>query len=628
MQGSRNGLHSSKLAFFSVSEIKHSPVTETNSLRGCGLADDFANLIRQIKDANDIVDVLGGYLPLKQTGKTFKALCPFHDDNRPSLDIDPQRQRYRCWACGKYGDVIAFIQEHDRVSFREALEVLARRAGISLEKFRNSQPDSGRAIMLESIRWAQQQYHNYLLGSPQSEEARRYIYQRKLTEETVSKYGLGFAPADGGWLVQQARAAKLDFEVLEQVGLIARRQEGKGYYDRFRDRVMFPIRDPRGQPVGFGGRILPSSPFLQKSPKYYNSAETQLFKKSELLYGLDMARHAAMDVGYLAIVEGYTDVLMAHQSGILPVVATMGTALNARHVQQLVRVVPQVILVFDADAGGTTGVDRALEIFVSHNVQLKVATLPQGLDPYDVILQEGADSFQSVLTNAKDVLEFKLTQVLSNENFASLEGRRRAIDVVLAIIARGPKLTDQAGQVKRELMVTHIAQRFGVREETIWARLKELRDDQREKKPNNSNEQPAVRKAPAAPHEKELLQILLADPELVAEANTRISVNQIEHPGLRKLLDGLYRLLAEGSEPTLDELRSGIDNVALISTALGFQEIGLANKDRRTWLEAIFDCFEEKQDLQRKHELQTKLVSAGDHESAVELLRQLQDLEE
>ena len=197
---------------------------------------------------------------------------------------------------------------------------------------------------------------------------------------------------------------------------------------------MFPIRDMSGQTVGFGGRMLPSSPLLKREqppPKYYNSAETMLFSKSRQLYGIDQARDAAVKSGCLAIVEGYTDVLMAHQMGVANVVATMGTALNERHIEQLRRVVPRVILVFDADAGGETGVDRAIEVFIKNDLSLQVATLPDGLDPCDLLVQQGPEPFQSALTKAVNVLEFKLNRVWAREAQGGLEGQHRAVEAVL-----------------------------------------------------------------------------------------------------------------------------------------------------------------------------------------------------
>src|SRR5207253_8840008 len=256
--------------------------------------------------------------------------------------------------------------------------------------------------------------------------------------ETVRRFGLGYAPLSGEWLVQ--KAAGKAFDVLETVGLLAPRTGGNGHYDRFRDRVMFPIRDPRGQTVGFGGRILPSSPLSAKGPKYYNSAATPLFNKSEVLYGLDQAKQAGQAAGYLAVVEGYTDVLMAHQMGVAQVVATLGTALNARHVQHLRRFVPKVVLVFDADAGGNTGVDRALEIFISHNVDLAIATLPEGKDPCDLLVEQGAEPFGQALANAVDALDFKLNQLLAADGSTSIEGKRKVVEALLSVIALAPEM--------------------------------------------------------------------------------------------------------------------------------------------------------------------------------------------
>jgi DNA primase len=578
--------------------------------------------VKQVKEANDIVDVVGSYLALRQAGPTFKGLCPFHDDHRPSFDVDPRRQRYRCWSCGKYGDVISFVQEHDRVSFVEALELLARRAGITLEKTAASPHSQGRALMLDVVRWAAQQFHECLLDSPLAEEARRYVAERGLTGETVRHYGLGYAPRAGEWLVRKAEGAGVDLGLLEKVGLIAPRDERAGYYDRFRDRVQFPIRDVRGQAIGFGGRILPTSPLSSRGPKYYNSSDTPLFNKSEHLYGLDQARHAAAKAGYLAVVEGYTDVLMAHQLGVGQVVATMGTALNARHVQHLRRFAPRVVLVFDADAGGQTGVDRALALFTSHDVDLAIATLPDGLDPCDLLVKEGADAFRAVLDGAADALEFKLNQVLPREGPLSVEESRRAVDAVLGIIALAPPLTGQAGAVKAELMVSRIARRLALKEETVWARLEELRQQRREAAPA-ARPRPAP-KARAAPEERELLEVLLAEPTLVAAAMAGVQPDEVQHPDARLLLATLYQLQSEGEPPTVDGLRVRLDDAALVEGALKLQDIGRRHPEREAWLRRLLAHFEERRARPAKQELQNQLHAASDHAAALALLRQLQ----
>jgi DNA primase len=583
--------------------------------------------IQQVKEANDIVDVVGSYVALRPAGPTFKGLCPFHEDHRPSFDVDPRRQRFRCWSCGKYGDVLTFVQEHERVDFREALELLARRAGITLEKWGAGQHNRGRALMLEVVKWAAEQFHQCLLDSPLADAARRYLGERRLTGETVRRFGLGYAPLSGDWLLQRAQAARVSTDLLEQVGLIARRTEGNGYYDRFRDRILFPIRDARGQTMGFGGRILPSSPLSARGPKYYNSSGTPLFAKGEHLYGLDQACQAATKAGQLAVVEGYTDVLMAHQLGIANVVATMGTALNARHVHHLRRFVSRVVLIFDADAGGNTGVDRALEVFVTHNLDLKIATLPEGLDPCDLLVQQGPEPFRQAVAGAVDVLDFKLDRVWAAEANQGLEGKRRAVDAVLGIIALAPELPDMDGAVKQELMVTRIAQRLALKEETVWARLRELRAQKnREEAKGRPAPAETERQAPAPGRERELLEVLLADPALVPLAVAEVAPEHLEHPGLRRLLTELYALQAEGGPPDLDRLRIRlIDNPRLADYALKMHDVGRRIPDRGARLNQLHAEFRRHRRASANQELQTQLQAARDHTEAVELLRQLQN---
>ncbi len=598
--------------------------------------------VRLVKEANDIVDVVGGYVALRPAGGTYKGLCPFHNDHHPSFDVDPRRQRYRCWSCGKFGDVLQFVREHERITFREALELLARRAGITLEATQNEELQRSRAQQLLAMRWAAQQYHQCLLDAELAEPARVYLGQRQLLGSTIRLFGVGYAPLSGEWLVEKARAERISLEVLESLGLIARRTRGGGFYDRFRDRVVFPIRDPLGRPVGFGGRILPASPLASRHPKYYNSSETVLFSKGELLYGLDQARGAGATAGYLAVVEGYTDVLMANQKGIGEVVATMGTALTARHVQHLRRFVPRVVLVYDADAGGETGVDRALEIFASQEVDLKIATLPPGLDPCDLLVQpEGAERFREVLAGALDALDFKLQRLLSSDSMASVEGRRRAIEAMLAIIALAPELPGQAGAVKRELIVSRIARRLALKEETVWARLEELRRQRRREETERSTPTsgpgretrearppeaaPESRQSRSAPEERQLLEILLAEPSLVATVAATLSTEEIGHPGLRQLLAGLYALQAAGETPTFDLLRERINNPRLEEWALKHQEIGRMHPDRPRWLEEVVEAFRQRRSRAETREIKNQLQTAQDHGTALELLRQLQN---
>ena len=591
--------------------------------------------VRQVKEANDIVDVVGGYVSLRPAGATYKGLCPFHDDSRPSFDVDPRRQRYRCWSCGKVGDVISFIQERERVGFVEAVELLARRANIEWEpQGPAARRQQSRSPLFDAIRWAAEQYQQCYLDSDLADEARAYLGKRKLLGPTVRRFGVGYAPPSGDWLLRRAAEANITEEHLEKVGLIAKRASG-GWYERFRDRVLFPIRDPLGRPVGFGGRVLPNSPLASRGPKYYNTPDTPLFSKSDCLFGLDLARTAANAEGYLAVVEGYTDVLMAHQCGIGQVVATMGTALTARHIHTLRRVgVQRVLLVFDADAGGDTGVDRALEIFVSQEVDLAIATLPEGLDPCDLLSQDGGvERFRAALTGAVDALDFKLSHVLATEA-GGVEGQRRAVDAVLGVIALAPEMPGQAGAVKRELIVSRISRRLALKEETVWARLEELRNQRRKAEERDARPDPVeaaaepgeeTRQARPAPEERQLLEILLAEPTLVPRAQSAVTPEDVRHPGLRRLLEGLYQLQGGDPPPTLDQLRVRIDNPRLGEWVMRLHDIGRLVADRPGYLNKVLEVFRQRRVRAEKQELRKQLTAAEDHSAALELLRQLQD---
>jgi DNA primase len=430
----------------------------------------------------------------------------------------------------------------------------------------------------------------------------------------------------GDWLLQKATAAKVPVDLLETVGLVAKRESGRGgYYDRFRDRVMFPIRDVRGQTVGFGGRILPGSPYADRAPKYYNSSETPLFSKSEQLYGIDHARPSATKLGYLAVVEGYTDVMMAHQCGVANVVATMGTALTGRHVKKLRGFVKRVVLVYDADAGGDTGVDRALEVFVTNELDLRIAGLSDGLDPCDLLVAQGPDPFRAALEGAVDVFEYKLLRVWDRHAATGVEGRRQAAEEVLTILAAAPE--DQS--VKVEMMVNRLAGRLSIKEATLWARFRELRAKRKGSEPEAPQPGPAPpargRRAKAARHEVELLELLLADPPLVGQARAEIAAEEVEHPGLRQLLTALYALSAEGGQPDLDHLPGRVDNEELLDTARKLQDQGLDHHDRPAYLKQVIVRFRERREARRTQEIRAQVLAADDPAAAIELLRKLNE---
>jgi DNA primase len=525
------------------------------------------------------------------------------------------------------------VMEHERVDFREALELLARRAGISLEKVRKTPSGPDRSAMLDVLRWAQEQFARNLLDDPGAEPARAYLTERGLAWETVEAWGLGYAPDSWEWISARAVNEGRSLDLLEVVGLVARKTGGPGYYDRFRDRVIFPIRDPRGQVVGFGGRVLPTQT-EQTGPKYYNTAETPVFSKKTLLYGLDLAQKEAAKTGTLAIVEGYMDVLMAHQHGIRNVVAPMGTALTADHLRKLRGLAQKIVLVFDADKGGSTGVDRALELFVGQKIDLRIGIPPEGLDPCDVLVKDGSLAMQKILDGATDVFEFKLKQVWPREG--NVEQKRAAVDKMLTILSATPEL----GDYKVELMVQKVADRLAITEEKLWKQLRELHRDRQarsrqltarteayeaQQQPSETAETVEAEPAPSVPppHERELIEVLLAEPNLVCRAMKDVPADTIEHASLRRVLVALYGLQAGGRTPDLDRLREQLDNEKLLQKVFELQERGLTHRDPNVAYDQIVGRFREM-DRRRFHaELKAQLDATTDPAAKIELLAKL-----
>ncbi len=349
-----------------------------------GLASDAKDRVRQ---AIDIVDLVGDYLQLRREGRGYKALCPWHDDSKPSLQVNPERQTFRCWVCNIGGDVFSFVMQHDKVTFPEALQMLADRAGIPLTNSAGQGHDEKR-LLYQAMAWAEEQFHACLL-SPEGEAARNYLVDRHIEPENWNKYHLGYAPDRWDWLLERARGTRFGPKVLETVGLVGQRRSGQGYYDRFKGRVLFSIRDPQGRPVGVGGRVLPGSTDVQAA-KYVNSPETPLFSKSNLLYGLDHAKDTLAKGRTALVMEGYTDCLIAQQHGFGNALAVLGTALGERHIKLLRRFVDRIVLVLDGDEAGRKRTDQILELFVAEQMDLRILTLPDELDPCDFLLQRGA----------------------------------------------------------------------------------------------------------------------------------------------------------------------------------------------------------------------------------------------
>lgn len=383
----------------------------------------------KVLESTDIVEVIGERVTLTRRGKEYIGLCPFHADHNPSLNVSPQKQIFKCWACGAGGDVIRFVKEYDRVDFRTALDMLARRAGIELR----SLPQEQRAVELReevqaAITWARQHFQQNL-KSDAGQAAREYAARRGLNEETVERCGLGLAHDAWDHLLSAAQRARIRPEVLRFGGLVTTSENGRTY-DRFRNRLIFPIADALGRPIAFGGRTLGDDP-----AKYLNSPETVVFSKSRVLYGFDLARSAIRERGAAIIVEGYLDAVLLQQHGFENSVATLGTALTDAHVKLLRPLAGTVFLCFDGDEAGARAADRGVEVALRTGLDVRVVLLEGGQDPADCVTSAGVAGMERALKGARDALEFKWSQTLSVFGRGGQQSKRGAIEELIRFVA-------------------------------------------------------------------------------------------------------------------------------------------------------------------------------------------------
>jgi DNA primase len=395
----------------------------------------------------NIIDVVDGRVErLKRAGKNYTGLCPFHKEKSPSFSVSPEKQFYYCFGCGAGGNAIGFLMEYDRLDFPVAVEELARLAGMEVPR-ENSSPQQAQrekqlkdlyGILDEAARFYQQQLSQH----PQRDSAVSYLKGRGLSGQAAKAFGIGYAPAGWDNLMQALGADKQRIEALEQAGMLIHNEERNSHYDRFRERIMFPIRDMRGRVIAFGGRVLGD-----EKPKYLNSPETETFHKGRELYGLYEARQTSAQLQRLLIVEGYMDVVGLAQHGIHYAVATLGTATSAQHLERLFKVVPEVVFCFDGDDAGRKAAGRALETtlpVIRDGQEARFLFLPEGEDPDSLVRTEGRDAFQTRIDQALPLSEYFFRSQTEQADLESMDGRARFSTRALPLIrAMQPSLLQQ-----------------------------------------------------------------------------------------------------------------------------------------------------------------------------------------
>lgn len=432
-----------------------------------GMAGPFPqNNLEQIRAASEIVDVIGSYLPLKRAGANFVALCPFHKEKSPSFHVNPQRQIFHCFGCHKGGDVFTFVKEYENIGFMDAVRRLAERAKIPLEFGRGESDQPTRHLkdqLLQIHEHITQRWQTALANDAAGQIARDYLAQRGVSAEAMKLFRLGYAPDLWDDTVNWAKSKGYEPALMEQAGLIVRKEGGEHYYDRFRGRLMFPICDEQGRVIAFSGRILSGD---EKSAKYVNSPETPIFTKSKVFFGLDKSKRAVLDAGFALVCEGQLDLIACYMAGVQNIVAPQGTAFTSDHARILKRYVDEVVLCFDSDEAGQNAAVRSLDSLLASGLAVRVAVVPSPHDPDSFIKEHGPDAFRQLVEKAEGFFDYYLNRLCALHDLATDKGRL----AVLRGMAEAVRKTGNTVLMDKHAQTT--ALRLGVSPEAVRAEFK------------------------------------------------------------------------------------------------------------------------------------------------------------
>ena len=509
------------------------------------------HLIEEIRARADIVDVIGEYVSLKRSGKSYRGPCPLHGGDGPNFSVDPDRGLFKCFVCNEGGDVFGFLMKHLGLEFPTAVRQVGARVGIDVPD-RDEQREDPHAGLRSALAFAAEWFEGQL-ETPAGERARDYLENRGISPEEVAEFRIGVAPDEWRALRTAANAHGIDDRTLLELGLLATSERAEEPYDRFRGRLMFTILDLRDRPIGFGGRVLdPES----DAPKYINSPESPVFHKGEELYGLNWARHNIRREGFAALAEGFTDVIALHRAGIRVAVAGLGTAFTRRQAERLGKYADRAYLLYDSDTAGLKATFRTADVLLAGGVHPMVVTLPPGEDPDSLIRAEGPSAIRRLMDDAVDVLERKL-QILRRQGFLdSVEGRRRAVDGLLSTLraVRDPAL--------RDIYLDRAVEGLGVRRDTLVHEIARADRRKTERRPpvarsRSGPEAPSARRRTARTDaadraEHDIALLLVRDPDLIERA---------ERLGLTgdSFLNGSWREVFEYVETRYESGQEGAD---------------------------------------------------------------------
>ncbi|MEI8290210.1 MAG: DNA primase [Verrucomicrobiota bacterium] len=514
----------------------------------------------QIRAASDIVDVIGSYLPLKKVGANFVALCPFHKEKSPSFNVNPHKQIFHCFGCHKGGDVFAFVKEYENIGFMDAVRRLAERAKIPLEFENTPGAQESRHLkdrLLEIHEQLTQRWQNCLANEAAGQLARDYLAKRGVSDEAIKLFRIGAAPELWDDTVNWAKSKNFPLEIVEQAGLIIKKEETGRHYDRFRGRLMFPICDEQGRVVGFSGRVLSGD---EKTAKYVNSPETPIFTKSKIFFGLDKSKRAILDAGCAIICEGQLDLIACFMGGVQNIVAPQGTAFTDQHARIIKRYANEVVLCFDSDNAGQNAIVRSLDHLLAAELAVRVAVVPAPHDPDSFIKAHGGEAFRQLVDGAEGFFDYLLKRLLATNDATTDKGRLSVLrDMAEALHKTGNSV----------LLDTHAqktALRLGVAVDAVrkeFAKVKPQTAMTRTDEPDDSilageaGFDPPVRPSNLELH---LLKILLLHDELVGWTALHLDASWIFHPLIRQTVTARLNACEAETWHSLAEFLDGCES--------------------------------------------------------------------
>lgn len=480
--------------------------------------------IDEIRSASDILELISDYLPLKRVGKYYRALCPFHDEKQPSFYVNPERQIFHCFGCGKGGNVFSFLMEYEKFSFPESVEFLARRSGIPIEKYTSKSAvhelDQARNSLYRANDFAAEFYHKQLLANG---EAQKYLISRGIEEWVIDKFRLGYAPDSWDSLIKAAKKKSISIEVLREAGLVL--SGAQRPYDMFRNRIVFPIFNLSKRVIGFAGRCMDDS-----TPKYINSSETLIYKKGEILFGLNQSKADIRKIGFAILVEGYTDFLALYTNEIKNCVATCGTAFTKKQVRLISRYCEKVTLVYDSDSAGVASSLRSIDLLLGENLDVNVVNLPEGEDPDSYIRKKGTEEFKSIVQNADNFLSFKLKLMDRSEVSEKARSIRSIVDSIQQI----------PDGIKRTLWFRELSRKTGVGEKVLMKH-----------KVSNRPVDSLIQTFEVPRTESELLGMMVKDMGILSKVRSALEIEDFSQALTRKLASVLFGIDYESAPADL-----------------------------------------------------------------------------